>query len=141
MASLPSTSTSATSESLKGRKAPKKWEEDGVDGGPSSIDVILNWLTTNGNFARWKGEKGGVSKQKLCSEIVGRLNEVGISHRNPNDVRTKLQDILNSYNKAQDWSAKTGEGIRAEDEEGAEATIKGKHYVYPIDRRNPFNND
>lgn len=124
---MSSTSTSTASESTRLRKAPKKWEDDGADGGPASIQVILDWITTSGNFAKWKGEMGGISKQTLCGEIVNQMKEVGIYHRNVADVRTKIQDIINSYNKARDWSERTGEGIRAEGGEDAEKTIKVKY--------------
>ena len=113
------------SSSAKSRKAPKKWEEDGVEGGPSSMDILLEWITSGTNYARWKGDANGVSKQTLCADIVSRMKEAGIFHRNAADVRAKLIALQTSYNKARDWSENTGEGIRAEGGEGAEATING----------------
>ena len=118
--------TNATSSSsAKSRKTPKKWEDDGIEGGQSSMDILLDWITSGTNYARWKGDADGVTKQTLCGEIVGRLKEAGIHHRNAADVRTKLSSFQTSYNKARDWSENTGEGIRAEGGDSAEETIQG----------------
>ena len=112
------------SSSIKPRKAPKKWEDDGVEGGPSSMDIILDWITSGTNYARWKGNADGMTKQTLCTEIIGQMKEAGIHHRNAADVRTKISALQSAYNKARDWSENTGEGIRAEGGEDAETTIQ-----------------
>ena len=68
------------------QKAPKKqpisWERDGVDGGDSSITIILDWLGTGNNYLRWRGDvEGGITKTRLCSEILQIMQEHGITHR------------------------------------------------------------
>jgi hypothetical protein len=107
-----SSSAAPLSDTNKSRKTPKKWEDDGVNGGSSSIDIILDWITTDGNYAKWKGDAGGKSKQTLCGEIICCMKAVGIYHRNNADIRAKISEIQSSYNKARDWSLNTGEGIR-----------------------------
>jgi hypothetical protein len=121
------TSSSVSTSSSKQRKVYKKWEEDGVEGGPSSNDILLDWITTN--YARWKGDAGGTSKQTLCGEVVCQMKEAGIYHRNATDIRSRISAFQTSYNKARDWLENTGEGIQAEGGKNAEATIKGMFWV------------
>ena len=100
------------------------------------MDTLLDWITSGTNYARWKGDADGVTKQTLCGEIVGRLKEAGIHHRNAADVRTKLSSFQTSYNKARDWSENTGEGIRAEGGDSAEETNPG--YDSSLNLQRPF---
>jgi hypothetical protein len=37
------------------KKARKLWTIDGVDGDPSSMSVLLDWLTSEGNYAKYRG--------------------------------------------------------------------------------------
>ena len=116
--------TAVSSTSAKTRKTPKKWEEDGLEGGPSSMDILLEWITFDNNYARWKGDADGASKQTLCCEIVGLMKEAGIHHRNAADVRTKISSLQTAYNKARDWLEHTGEGIRQNGEGDKEETTR-----------------
>ncbi|KAA1115528.1 hypothetical protein PGT21_036974 [Puccinia graminis f. sp. tritici] len=57
------------------RKQPVSWEKDGVDGF-SSIQLLIEWLTSDGNFKRWRGKKGnGLNKEALASEVVAIMNQ------------------------------------------------------------------
>ncbi|ETI46190.1 hypothetical protein F443_09403 [Phytophthora nicotianae P1569] len=44
----------ATSSSPAAKKKVL-WDRNGVNGGPSSMKILLDWLTTEGNFTKWKG--------------------------------------------------------------------------------------
>ncbi len=118
-------SKATASSSAKQRKTPKKWDYDGVGDGPSSMDIILDWVTSGANYARWRGDAHGISKQTLCEEIAGLMREAGILHLNAADVRAKILNLQASYNKARDWSENTEEGIRAAGGDDAEETIHG----------------
>ncbi|ETP01272.1 hypothetical protein F441_21460 [Phytophthora nicotianae CJ01A1] len=87
------------------RRPPVSWQKDGVDGGPSSVDVILKWITTEGNLQRWCGDTVGGNTKKAC--ITGRTYK---------GVLQKINDIQDSYNKAADLKRQSGEGIPDEDE-------------------------
>ena len=89
------------------------------------MDILLDWITSGDNYSRWRGDAGGASKQTLAGEVVARLKKAGINYRNATDIRAKLSSLQTSYNKARDWLEHTGEGIRADGGESAEATIKG----------------
>ncbi|KAH9468487.1 hypothetical protein Pst134EA_009030 [Puccinia striiformis f. sp. tritici] len=81
------------------------------------MQILLDWLTTEGNFERWRGDvQGGLTKEASAAEIIAIYAENGIHHQNCNkDVRSKIQELQDSYSKACDWLRNTGEGIRDED--------------------------
>lgn len=54
------------------------WDSDRVQQ-KSSIEVLLDWVTTDGNYERWT--KGQIMKRHLCLEIEQSLHAQGIRHR------------------------------------------------------------
>ncbi|KNZ64093.1 hypothetical protein VP01_1067g2 [Puccinia sorghi] len=63
------------------------WDHDGVEGGESSITIILNWLSTGTNYQGWRGDtEHGKTKKLLCGEVLKVLKENGIYH---GDVKGK----------------------------------------------------
>ncbi|ETK75989.1 hypothetical protein L915_17499 [Phytophthora nicotianae] len=88
------------------------WDRDGVKGGPSSMKVLLDWLTAEGNYAMWKGgdSSTGPTKEALCGVIIDKLKDVGITHRKSADVRDKIRYLEKQYRRAIDWLATTGQG-------------------------------
>ena len=101
-------------------KKKQLWANDGIDGGPSSMSILLDWLTTEGNYSRWKGSetqkgistwlglKGGVKKETLCTEICNLIKNAGIMTRNNADIRTKIGSIEQAFRKAADFLEHTG---------------------------------
>ncbi|KAH9473698.1 hypothetical protein MJO29_000761 [Puccinia striiformis f. sp. tritici] len=103
------------------------WDRDGVNGGPSSIEIILRWITTGKNYTKWRGDKEeGKSKVRLLTEINKLMNKCGIFHREAKGIRQKIGELQKSYNKARDFLKNTGEGILAEDEENGVYTVEQK---------------
>ncbi|PLW10207.1 hypothetical protein PCASD_22756 [Puccinia coronata f. sp. avenae] len=101
-------------------KQPKKkaipWERDGVDGGDSSMTILLNWITSDSNYQRWRGDtEHGKTKKSLCSEILEILKENGIHHRDTKGISQRITDLQTSYNTARDWRRNTGAGILESD--------------------------
>ncbi|KAA1106225.1 hypothetical protein PGT21_031287 [Puccinia graminis f. sp. tritici] len=132
------TQNSTQVPSSRSRKTPVSWEKDGFDGF-SSMRLLMDWLTTPGNFVRWRGDKQkGLNKEALAGEIVLILVEHGIHHRNNKDIRTKIQEIQDSYSKACDWLRNTGQGVLDSDiAEGTDnvraALLKRCKYYYDLD--------
>ncbi|KAL0086211.1 hypothetical protein J3Q64DRAFT_1639004, partial [Phycomyces blakesleeanus] len=63
------------------------WNKDGVNGGLSSIIILVLWLSEEANYRRWKGSNaGGTMKEALCSEIKERFAEHGIHHCKNEDI-------------------------------------------------------
>ncbi|KAG1706284.1 hypothetical protein DVH05_001432 [Phytophthora capsici] len=75
-----------------GKKAPIFWDSDGVDGGKSSLRVVLEWMTNPANYNKWRGSDrtSGKMKEALLAEIVAQLKAVGIEHRDSPGVREKI---------------------------------------------------
>ena len=75
-----------TRVSPRGKKPPDNlrkrvlWDRDSVGDGPTSIKITIDWLTTEGNYRKWKGgSKSGISKNACCTEIVAKMVENGIN--------------------------------------------------------------
>ncbi|RLN98968.1 hypothetical protein BBJ28_00000959 [Nothophytophthora sp. Chile5] len=90
----------------KGSRAPRRsWSADSVrPNGPTSLDMLLRWVTTPGNAVRWRRE----SKAELCREIVEQMKAQGIAHRTAQYVRSKLVSIEKKYITAKKWLLETG---------------------------------
>jgi hypothetical protein len=59
------------------------WHNDGpIDGPPSvnSLAILIEWLTVEGNFAKWKGgdRHSGVTKAVLSNQIAQIIKSKGI---------------------------------------------------------------
>ncbi|KAG1710291.1 hypothetical protein DVH05_017295 [Phytophthora capsici] len=101
------------------------WDKDGFDGGLPSVEVLLNWMTTEGNYDKWRGSdrNNGNTKEFLLKEIVAALKTVGIEHRSPAQIREKISNIEEKYRLAQDFLSQTGSGIT--DETTLRAEVSG----------------
>ncbi|KAF0739804.1 hypothetical protein Ae201684P_015031 [Aphanomyces euteiches] len=113
------------------------WDSDAPnEESVSSLDVLLECLTEDNNYVRWRAgsqkkvSSGHVahstgtrslplttSKEKVYHEIVKNLHAKGLHHRSSREVRSKINDLERTYRSARDWTNSTGEGIRDEDEE------------------------
>ncbi|KAJ3194920.1 hypothetical protein HDU67_004555, partial [Dinochytrium kinnereticum] len=95
------------------RKKRVYWDKDeATPGGKSSLSIVVDWFTNFTNFQRWKGAAAnGISKETLCGEVIGIMRANGILHRKNQDIRTKIQELVDSHRKAEDWRKNTGEGI------------------------------
>jgi hypothetical protein len=116
--------TSPEPSETRARKVYKSWAKDDVDGGPSSMDILVDWLSTGTNYARWRGKGAmGASKKSLCAEIQRKMAANGLD-RLPKDIQSKIATLQSGYNHARDWLENTGEGLRGRGE--SEETIHGK---------------
>ncbi len=66
------------------KKARVMWNSDGVNGGKSCIDILLNWLTYGSNYSRFKGGDGTcrMTKSALANELLQEMEKADdIFHR------------------------------------------------------------
>ncbi|PLW37163.1 hypothetical protein PCASD_11120 [Puccinia coronata f. sp. avenae] len=121
MANTPIESTvEKTSNTAPQNKSNKKkavpWDRNGVDGGSSSVEIVLEWLTTGSNYPQWRGDlEEGKTKKSLCSEIIELMQANGIYHRDAKGITQRIGGLQSSYNTAQDWKRNTGAGILESD--------------------------
>ena len=90
------------------------WHNDGPDAGTSSQSVLIEWLTTHGNYKRWRGADrySGVTKKTLASNILEAMKQKGITtDRSVGNVCDKISSIEISFRKAIDWLDGTGAGV------------------------------
>ncbi|KAE8968875.1 hypothetical protein PR001_g27662 [Phytophthora rubi] len=67
---------------MSGKRAKKKpvfWDRDGVNEGKSSLQVVLDWLSTETNYNEWRGSdrNSGNTEEALLKEIVAELRATG----------------------------------------------------------------
>ncbi|KAI8376388.1 uncharacterized protein BYT42DRAFT_574417 [Radiomyces spectabilis] len=99
--------------STKGKKPYKSWLKDGVNGGPSSMDVLVNWLAVKANYAKWRGDDSERTPKKVLLEgIIERMREVGIYHRLAKDVASKISTLQSNYRTAREWNDTEGKKLR-----------------------------
>lgn len=113
-----STSTAAGTPTVvvRGKKPYKSWLKDGVNGGPSSMDVLVNWLAVRENYAKWRGGDNNnterTPKKLLLEEIIDQMRQVGIYHRLPKDVASKISTLQSNYRTAREWNETEGKALR-----------------------------
>lgn len=73
------------------------WEQDGS---PSSLDVLIEWLVTPGNFERYIERKQLLLE--LVDEIYTLLERRGI-HRSRKSIERKLGTVVAQFGKASSW--------------------------------------
>ncbi|KAI7945894.1 hypothetical protein MJO29_012282 [Puccinia striiformis f. sp. tritici] len=81
------------------RVRPIPWNSDGVNGGPSSMTILLDWLSRDGNYDRWCS--GQRTKMQLCQEIIFEFNDHGIFSRGDKAVRSQIHMLEQSYFQAE----------------------------------------
>ncbi|KAI9202181.1 uncharacterized protein BJ171DRAFT_426682, partial [Polychytrium aggregatum] len=125
-------------------KVSPKWEFDGFEGGPSSHQIVLDWLLVPRNYERWAGleKNASVSKVALCREIIRLLNDAKIFTRRESDVTNRINGWLKSYKEACAWLETEGATIRTSGVDDPESvirfhiltTLKCKHFYefHPI---------
>ncbi|KAF1785365.1 hypothetical protein GQ600_1493 [Phytophthora cactorum] len=88
------------------RSRRARWHNDGPDDSVSSLRVLLDWLTTEGNYNKWRGgdKQSGETKAVLAAQISTLIHEKGITHlRKPKDTITKISQLEQSFRDAVDF--------------------------------------
>ncbi|EGZ20962.1 hypothetical protein PHYSODRAFT_377461, partial [Phytophthora sojae] len=76
------------------------WNVDNAtENGPSSLQVLLMWLLTPGNYERLHSKQ----RNKAISSILSALKKNGIHHRSESSIRSKVSVIENQYLAAKRW--------------------------------------
>lgn len=96
------------------------WEKDGKEGPNdpnSSINILMNWLTTEGNYGKFRGhDNHGKRKLAFGLQIAKKIKDAGCRvARSGEAVVKKIQEIEGKFIKAHDWVNNTGQGVREQD--------------------------
>ncbi|KAE8905514.1 hypothetical protein PF003_g10543 [Phytophthora fragariae] len=127
-------SSSTSSSKRKKAKTSRRtlWDTDGPTESVSSLSVLLDWLTEEKNYKKWRGgdKKNGDTKTALAKEIAERIRVNGIQHaRKPKDIVTKIGLLEQSFGAASDFLANTGAGITNEASLQAAIEERCPHYI------------
>jgi len=119
----------------KAQKPPKAWDKDMPTGELCSLDYLIDFLAeiegNTTNYSRYRGGgAGGVTRDVVCTEAVTYLISKGITWRNKQDVRAKIQQLQSSFQRAEDYLANTGAGLLEEDYEQHIDSVKA--FVYKL---------
>ncbi|ETO85061.1 hypothetical protein F444_01087 [Phytophthora nicotianae P1976] len=100
------------------------WEKDNKQrGGPSSLDVLLRWLLTTGNYERWTLN----SKISVAKEVVVELVAHGINNRTAKGVLKKIRTLEQEFKSAKEWLTENDlehQYLRGETSKGANDTVR-----------------
>jgi hypothetical protein len=109
-------SASAATDKDNSKKDTVKWESDNGNS-PSSIDLLLLWLSEDDNYGKYRGaglagEYKTFSKDILVKDFMENvLQKHGIFHRTASSIKNKISVLETQYRFACDESTRTGEGI------------------------------
>ena len=113
-----------------------------TDGDPSSMEVLLNWITNQQNADRYLGKEStshadksfggedGETKISLCNEIATLIKEkVGVE-RDAIAIKNKINSLITKFKETYTWSQCTGQGVLEDDGEFAfnDALLKRFRY-------------
>ena len=78
------------------------------------MEILLDWLTTEGNYAEYCGSNGnkGKSKTQYHKELSLLIKEkLPESERTEKDVENKITGLERQFRLASDWANNTGAGV------------------------------
>jgi hypothetical protein len=92
------------------------WDKEGKNGPDdpqNSMAILMEWLTTLGNFSKMKGNNSnGATKIRIIGELAQQINGKGDQkERTVKSVMNKLHHLTATYRKALDWTNQTGAGV------------------------------
>ncbi|KAE8896712.1 hypothetical protein PF010_g13264 [Phytophthora fragariae] len=108
------------------------WDEDGAEGRPSSMDVLLQFLSVPGNAERWlkaAAVRDG-TRVALIDDIYESLVDQGITHHTRGNIDVKLWSLLHSFQKVEHWLRKK-ELRRFDDNDKAKRKVLKACPYYP----------
>ncbi|OAV85259.1 hypothetical protein PTTG_30658, partial [Puccinia triticina 1-1 BBBD Race 1] len=76
------------------------WSSDGVNGGPPSMTILIDWMSTGDNYQRWHGLGSQAAKRAMSQEILRELAVYGINNRKATEICLWIFFLEQSYKEA-----------------------------------------
>ena len=113
----------------KNRNAEYSWTNDGPDGrdDPHHSEFrLINILTTDENYNKFRQPPGVLTKLKICAQWGDQIFSTGVKvHRNGAQVKNKVEQIEAQFKSAYKCSHdETGKGLKQQDLENGTTTFK-----------------
>ena len=115
------------------------WFNDGKKGWTDTVSshaIIMQWLSAEGNYASYRGNKFGKRKIDICAEVASQINDAGvIKNRTATEVKGKIEHMERQYRAADAFiHTETGQGLRSRQDGTFETAVKRRcpHY-YELD--------
>ena len=102
------------------------WNKDGKNGKDDpnhSESIVIEWLSNQRNFQRFKGDDvNGKKKIAVCAELSDILKARGIrKEHNARSVLQKINNMMACWRETYQWTENTGQGATVLEHEGAES--------------------
>ncbi|EFP79522.2 uncharacterized protein PGTG_05843 [Puccinia graminis f. sp. tritici CRL 75-36-700-3] len=86
------------------RRRDPPWDLDGINHGPSSNAILLQWISTKDNYHQWDSTTFEPTERlTICEEIVQLMQMQGIAHRHARGINTRIQILWRSYNTTREF--------------------------------------
>ena len=92
------------------------WTNDGPNADVNSLQVLLDWISTPGNYNRFTGGAGqkGETKLTVAVEIQNKIQKAGIVvNRSTDSIIHKIKELVTSYKEAHRVKNQTGQSTEA----------------------------
>ncbi|KAA1122289.1 hypothetical protein PGTUg99_036255 [Puccinia graminis f. sp. tritici] len=99
----------------RGRGPNRSWTTDRNHDGQSSMDLIVDWLTVEGNYGLWR--LGRRSKQDVAETIAQYLVTNGAASREWHGIEQQITGLERKFRDALALRNQTGQGIMDKAEE------------------------
>ncbi|KAA1114121.1 hypothetical protein PGTUg99_022302 [Puccinia graminis f. sp. tritici] len=99
----------------RARGPNRSWTTDRNPDGQSSLDLIVDWLTVEGNYDLWRS--GRRSKRDVAETIAQYLVTNGAALREWRGIEQQINGLERKFRDALAWRNQTGQGIMDEAEE------------------------
>lgn len=96
-----------------------KWHSDAKPETPhlTSMKILLDWMTEEGNYSKYRGkDNGGKKKKKFHEELAAQMSEATTSIRDDKQVGAKIQHLEKKWREAHNFAtSETGAGMEQKD--------------------------
>ena len=123
------------SSSSSPKRNRSSWTNDGPDPSLFSIAILIERLTTPGNYSRWKGgdDRSGETKTTMAGKIAQFMKSKGIVEvKEPRVIIRKIGWLETQLKIAHEFLQGTGAGI-TDEKDLTECILKRCRYYYKLE--------